>query len=58
MDVAPILGVNHVKPACYVLNACDCICLLLSVILRMDFVYCKCMYVLFSSQHHRRINIS
>ena len=24
VDVAPILGVNHVKSTCYVMNACDC----------------------------------
>ena len=43
VDVTSILGVNHVKPACYVMNACDCICLLLLFILRMNFAYSKCM---------------
>ena len=45
MDVASILGVNHVKPACYVMNACDCIFLLLSVIVYMNFAYSASMNV-------------
>ena len=45
MDVASILEVNHVKPACYVIDACDYIFLLLSVILHMNFAYSKSMYV-------------
>ena len=47
MDVAPFLGVNHVKPACYVLHEWDCVCLLLLVILHMDFVIVnECMHCL------------
>ena len=45
MDVASTLEVNHVKPACYVIDACDCICLLLSVIQYMNLGYHKYMYV-------------
>ena len=48
VDVAPIPGVNHVKPACYVMNACVCIYLLLSVIMHMNFVtvsVCMCYSV-------------
>ena len=45
VDVASILGVNHVKPVCYVMNACDCICLSLSVIVYMNFAYSTSMYV-------------
>ena len=45
MDVAPILGVNHVKSACYVLHECDGICLLLLVIMHMVLVAVNvCMY--------------
>ena len=57
VDVAPILGVNHVKPACYMMNACDSIYLRLSVILRMNHVIVNvCMY--YSVQQYRRIEIS
>ena len=38
MDVAPILGVNHVKSASYVLRECDCTCLLLLVTMHMMLV--------------------
>ena len=45
MDVAPIPGVNHVKSACYVLNGCDCICLLSLVIMHVMIVAVdECMY--------------
>ena len=48
MDVAPSPGVNHVKSACYVLNGCDCICLLLLVIMHVMIVAvdeCMCCFV-------------
>ena len=45
VDVASTVEVNHVKPACYVIDACDCICLLLSVIQYMNLGYHKYMYV-------------
>ena len=51
MDVASTLEVNHVKPACYVIDACDCICLLLSIILHKNFYYSKSMYVSIKLQH-------
>ena len=45
MDVAPIPGVNHVKSAGYVLYECDCICLLLLVIMHVMLVAVdECMY--------------
>ena len=45
VDVTPILGVNHVKPVCYVMIECVCAYLLLFVTLHMKFVTDSvCMY--------------
>ena len=39
MDVASTLEVNHVKPMCHVIDSCDCVYSLLSVIHYMNFAY-------------------
>ena len=39
VDVASTLEVNHVKLVCCVIDSCDCVYLLLSVIHYMNFAY-------------------
>ena len=39
VDVASTLEVNHVKSVCCVIDSCDCVYLLLSIIHYMNFAY-------------------
>ena len=39
VDVASTLEVNHIKSVCGVIDSCDCVYLLLSVIHCMNFAY-------------------
>ena len=58
MDVAPILGVNHVKSACYVLHECVCIYLLLLIFMQMILVAVdECMYCSVHGKY-RKVDIS
>ena len=52
MDVASILEVNHIKSVCYVI--------VYAVVFYLvdDLLTIECMYVLFTSQHYKRIKIS
>ena len=49
VDIASTLEVNHVKSEFCVIDSCDCVCLLLSVIhyMNFDLTVNECMYVIY-----------